>query len=348
MDHKYLLEHKSTRRLTFNDIVNNKGFCVLYILCYSISEQCKYPFLQFMMEKIPYCNNVAKEQITLPYLFLRDSATELEDIVLQRVMSGLDLLGCDYKKVSEDMYKGIIFSHSDSTPYALVNITGIDINGLNFMRQSTCWFVLPSEIINSKLVCNIDVDAEITKLFTNNPQMGCLMNSKTNEYYMLPDAVYTGSELKKSEFQVAVGNTKQKIYPNCGKYYFYYRTFWDAVKDGGWLHEGEPDKIGDRLLTCPEDNTNVYVSGCINRYALFVEGKIYFESASEFTLTDKIIDSEYPEPCIIISYRGEHCIKPDMLVKNSESFHCLSYHKLNKHLLDAHFIDANKKQYMIS
>ena len=36
-----------------------------------------------------------------------------------------------------------------------------------------------------------------------------------------------------------------------------------------------------------------------------------------------------------------------MLVKNSDSFHCLSYHKLNKQLLGEHFMEANK-QYMIS
>ncbi len=318
MDYTYLLESTANPHISFNDIVNEKGFSLLYIICYSISEQCKYPYLQFMMDKIPYCNNVAKEQLTLPYIFVRDTTTDIQNIVLQRVMSGLDLLGCDYAKVSEDMYKGIIFMNLDTSPYALVNITGIDIRALNFTRQTCCWFALPSEIINTKHICNIDVEPEITKLFTNNPQLSCLINSKSNEFYMLPDAVYNGGDLKQAEFQAIVGNIKTKRYDTCGKYYFYYRSFRDAVKEG--RHITEP------LLNEP----------CVNRYALFVEGKIYFETSSEFKLTDTLIDKLYPEPCIIISYRNEHCTLPDMLVKSSDNFTCLSYHKINKPMLDNH------------
>jgi hypothetical protein len=72
------------------------------------------------------------------------------------------------------------------------------------------------------------------------------------------------------------------------------------------------------------------------------------EAGREFGITDDIIESLYPEPCIIICYSGEHEIKPDILVKNYESFVSLSYHKLNKNLLDESFVEENKKQYMIA
>ncbi len=346
MDYKYLLEENANRNITFNDIVNEKRLGVLNILCYHVEKETKYPFLQFMMEKIPYCNNIVKEQITLPYIFLRDERSDIMDIVLERVKSGLDLIGCDYNRVTEEMYKGIVFGDDSWTPYALVNITGIDISGLNFMRQTTCWFVLPSEIINTKKVCNIDIDSEVIHLFTDIPQLSLLMNPKTSENYILPDVVYTGSEIKNAEFQSIFGNIKRKIYNNCGEYYFFYRSFSDAVKDGGWLEQGKPNKIGDRIIV--DNNSNKYMSGCINRYALFVEGKIYLEINRELELTDDVIESLYPEPCIIICYSGEHEIKPDMLVKNYESFISLSYHKLNKKLLDETFIEENKKQYMIA
>jgi hypothetical protein len=346
MDYKYLLEGKANKYLSFNHISNENGVCILNIICYHVESQNKYPFLQFMMEKIPFCNNLVKEQVTFPYIFLRDPESNIEETVLARVRSGLDMLGCDYNRVTSDMYKGILFTEDCATPYALVNITGIDIYGLNFMRQTTSWFVLTSEIINTKKVCNIEIDSEITTLFTDIPQLGCLVNSKTNEYYILPDAVYTGSEIKKGEFQSIFGNTKQKVYENCGEYYFFYRTFGDAVKDGGWLKEGNPNKIGDRIIV--DNNSNKYASGCINRYALFVEGKIYLETGKDFELTDDIIESLYPEPCIIICYSGEHNVKQDMLVKNYESFISLSYHELNKKILGEYFVEENKKQYMIA
>ena len=85
----------------------------------------------------------------------------------------------------------------------------------------------------------------------------------------------------------------------------------------------------------------------INRYALFVEGKIYLENSKEFSLTDKMIETLYPEPCIIICYSSEHKINPDILVKDYRSFVCLSYHNINKILLNDCFMESNKNQYEI-
>lgn len=345
MEYRYLLEEKTNKNLTLNDIVNDKGLCVLNILCYHIEDQYKYPFLQFMMEKIPYCNNIVKEQLTLPCVFMRDLSKEIEDVVLDKVIYGLDLLGCDYNKVNKNMYKGIIFSKDTYTPYALVNITGIDIHGLNFTRHTTCWFALSTEILNIKTVCNIPVNEDLINLFSDFPQIGYLINSKTNKHYIIPDVMYTGNELKQAEFQSIFGNIKKKIYNSCGEYYYFYRSFYNSVKDGGWLKEIDNNKIGDRKLV--ENNSMKYINGTINRYALFVEGKIYIENKKEFSLTDEIIENFYPEPCIIICYSGEYNIKPDILVKKYDSFVCLSYHKLNKNLLDEYFIETNKKQYMI-
>lgn len=345
MEYKYLLEEKANKNFCFNDIINENGSCVLNIICYHVGEQYKYPFLQFMMEKIPYCNNIVKEQLILPYIFIKDLSNSIEETVLQKVKSRLDIIGCDYNRVTNDMYKGILFGNGNRSLYVLVNITGIDIYGLNFTRQTTCWFVLPSEIINTKKVCNIDVDKEVTDFFTDVPYLGLLFNNKTNEPYILPDAVYTGSEIKLAEFKSVFGNTKEKKYNSCSEYYFFYKSFSDAVKDGGWLKDGFSNKIGDRVIV--DKNSNKYVTGCINRYALFVEGKIYLETGREFKITDDIIEHLHPEPCIIICYTGNHDISPDLLVKKYESFVPLSYHKLNKNLLDEHFIEENKKEYMI-
>ena len=300
-----------------------------------------------MMVKIPYCNNIVKEQLILPYIICNDTSdTDIQSIVLHYIQNSLDNIGCDHNRVTNDMYKGVLFDKDREKHYVLVNITGFDIYGLNLMRQTTSWFVLSSEIINTTKVCNIDVDIEVTQLFTDIPQLALLVNPHTNEYYMLPESVYTGNEIKQVEFNSIFGNIKTKTYESCGEYYFFYRTFCDAVNDGGWLNKGNSNKIGERIIS--ETNSNKYIVGGINRYALFMEGKIYFENNKEFSLKDEVIKNLYNEPCIIIYYSGEHNIKPDLLVKKYESFVCLSYHKLNKALLDEYYLKTNKNHYMIA
>ena len=303
MEYKYLLEERVNKNITFNDIVNEEGKCILNIICYNIETRYKYPFLQFMMEKVPYCNNIVKEQLIFPYIFIRKTqSNDIKDLVLEKIKICLDILKCE-NIISEDMYKGIIFDNDQLTCYALVNITGKNMCGLNFMRQTTNWMVLPSEIINNQQVLNIDIDENVIKLFTNIREIGQLLNNKTNKYYILPDVVYTCDNHKESEFKSIFGNIKRKIYDNCGEYFFFHRSI---VKNKEWL----------------------------NRYALFTEGKIYFEENKDFVLNDELIEHKYPEPCIIICYFDNDNVKPDILSKDAKSSVCLSYHKIDEYYIE--------------
>ena len=36
MEYKYLLEERVNKNITFNDIVNEEGKCILNIICYNI------------------------------------------------------------------------------------------------------------------------------------------------------------------------------------------------------------------------------------------------------------------------------------------------------------------------
>lgn len=311
MEYKYLLEERVNKNILLNDIVNKQDNCILNIICYHVDKQCKYPFLQFMMEKVPYCNDIVKEQLIFPYIFLKKTdKINIKDLVLEKIKIGLNNLKCE-SNITEDMYKGIIFGDDYLTPYVLVNVTGIDICGLIFFRQTTNWFVLPSEIINNQRVLNIDVDKSVIKLFTNVREIGHLIDNRTNKFYMIPDVVYTSNKKRESEFKSIFGNTKTKIYDNCGEYYFFYRSFYNVVKNEEY----------------------------INRYALFTEGKLFFENNEEFSLNDDEIEKLYPEPCIVICYSCNN-VGPDILVKNDESFVCLSYHILNKTLLDNYLIES--------
>lgn len=324
MEYKYLLEERANKNIIMED---NKN--IIYILCYHIEDQHKYPFLQFMMEKVPFCNGLIKEELTLPYLFINDQAKDIEHSVIETVKSKLININCDYTKVTNDMYKGILLDDNTDISYALVNITGIDIYGLKLSRNISPWFVLTSEIINTKMVCNIPINEEVVDFFTFYKFIGCLTNTTTNNIYILPDSVYTGGELKIVEFNSVFGNRKSKVYKNCGEYYYFYRTFDDTLKEGYTIVDNNSVSI--------EQNCK-YINGCINRYAVFIEGELWFEKGIEFSLSDDTIDKLYPDPTIIICYTNEmntninasandrRATKPDILVKDYNSFVSLSYH----------------------
>ena len=352
MDYTYLIESQANKNIVIDDI-NNMN--MLFFLCYHINTDSKYPFIQFMMEKVPFCNNFIKEQFILPYVVYYDLSKSIEKLVLEKVSRSLNLINCDGNKVVESMYKGIVYDKEDR-PYAMIDITGIDIKRLKLSRNTLTWFVLPSEIINKQSVCNVPVDIETVNLFTSMPELGILRNKLTNELFIIPDGVYTGDEFKILEFNSIFGKRKIKEYENCSEYFYFYKDFGDAVKDGGWIKEGGTNVIdlnnklythnsAERLIV--DNEYGRYIEGGINRYALFMEGKIYLEDSEECSLTDEMIKNEYEEPCLIICYTGNHKIKPDILVKNYENFVPLSYHKLNKVLLYDMFIEEKKSMYMI-
>lgn len=357
MDYTYFFETQANKNIEASDILNTKQLHnFLYILCYNINDTTKYPFLQFMMEKIPFCNNFIKEEFTLPFVLFNNNSN-LEELVLNKVKISLKSIGCDDSKVTNEMYGGVLLDNIYGyKAYALINISGIDISGLNLCRNSSIWFILPSEIINTKNVCNIDIDEEVTDLFINMPHLGLLTNPKTEQTYIIPDAVYTGGEYKNVEFASVFGNIKSKEYDSCDKYYYFFRSFKDATKYGGWIRNGGIKKIdiddnvniynsSGKLLV--ENDYGLYVNGGINRYALFIEGKMYLERGTEFSLNDKYIVENYQEPTIVICYSSVHDIRPDILVKNYEQFASLSFHSLNKSLLDDKYIEINNGKYMI-
>jgi hypothetical protein len=350
MDYIYLGEQNINKNLSISDIskdIKNGGkYDILFLLCYSVNTEAKYPFIQFMMDKMPYCDNLIKEQFSLPHLFYTDFSKTIETLVLEKVIYSLNSIGCNCDNIHSDMYKGIVHDLIEQ-PYAVIDITGIDISGMCLTRNSLIWFALPSEIINVKHICNIDIDLEATNLFTNSPKLGVLANPLTNQPYINPDAVYTGGDIKMVEFNSTFGINKSQIYNSCGEYYYFFRSFSNSVKYGGWIKDVETNKYSSTGRLLIDNDYGRYDTGGINRFALFIEGNFHLEPETEFMLTDQEIDKMYPEPCVIICYSGLHNFNPDVLVKNQYSFIPLTYHKLNKATLNDVFVPENKTKYMI-
>jgi len=351
MNYTYLVEQKVNPNLLVKDVFDGDTI-MLYLLCYHIQTETKYPFIQFLLNKVPQCSLI-DEQFILPFMFNISEGKDvpLDKLVLNKVKFELGNMNCDTEKITSDMYKGIIFHKGNA--YALVNLTGVDIIGALFSRDMLSWFVLPTEIINEKKVCEIKVEQEVVDLFTQLPQLGILYSQETNTPYVLPDAVYTGCEKQMSVFNSIFGSSKSREYTSCGEYYYFYLSMNEAVKDGGWLKSGGTISVSDddkrhpfsgRLLV--DNDYGRYISGGINRYAVFIEGNLYLEPTQEFSLTDEEIAAKYPEPCILIGYLGDHKIKPTLLVKEYNSFFPLSYHLLNKSALGDSYKKDQQKIYI--
>lgn len=300
MTYTYVLETLGNKNIEYDELDTD----LLFVLCYQINNNCKYPFLQFMIEKVPFCNNLIEEQFVLPNVYV-NKKTNVSEIVIEKVKNSLHSIGLDPTALNEDMYKGIIISDRFRKTYAMVNISAIDICGIFLSRNSSCWFVLPTEIINTQSVCGIPVDKSLVSFFTQNPQVSILTNLTTKMYYNLPDAVYTYGSRKAVEFSAIFGNNKTKVYDSCSEYYYFYRSFSDV----------------DVL------NKDVSSENGVNRFALFMEGELYMENEHIFSLTDEQIEHLYPDPeqSIVICYSNSSK-NPNLLVRKDTIFVSLSFH----------------------
>jgi hypothetical protein len=365
--YRYLIEQQGNKNVTNHDLLNNNtsfyGHGILYILGYHITSNSKYPFIQFGLEKIPFCNNIIPEKLILPYISLsHDTNDDLASLVIEKMNILLVTNGCDGNLTTKS-YNGII-KDSNNRSYALVDMSNINLFRLQISRESPLWFSLPTEIINIRSNCNIPIDDMITDLFSNMPSLGVLNYNDNIENYdkifPLPDSVYSGSYFKKSEFRSVFGMEKDKVYNSCGEYYYFFRLFEDSVKEGGWVRQGgnKMIELDDTLIThSPSDIKLIdneygrYIKGGINRYALFPENyTMYNESNSTLSLTDDDINAQFANnTCIIIHFMNPDLdtILPDILVKEYESAFPISYHALNKSILDDKYEINKQDEYMI-
>jgi len=363
----YLIEQCAYKNVTNNDIMKNNtniyGYGIINILCYHVTQNNKYPFIQFMLEKIPFCNNIIQEKLVLPYVSITYNITDdFTSIITDKLNNLLTSIGC-HGSLTEESYKGII-NDGHERLYALIDMSHINLFRLSITRNSPIWFSLPTEIVNIGSICNIPIDTNVTELFSDMPNLSSLQHNDNidnfNKTYPLPDAVYSGSYLKKTEFRSLFSMECEKVYPSCGAYYYYFRLFEDAVKEGGWIRHGGTKIIdlNDTNVTHSQSGVKLvdneygrYITGGINRYALFPENYvIHNESSNTLSLTDDDINIKFVDnKCIVIIYNDESTdtILPDILVKEYESAYPISYHMLNKSILGDKYEIDNQDKFMI-
>ena len=293
MDYIYLASQYCNPDTTILDIFSDLDNGQLYYICYHVTTNSKYPFVQIMLQ-LKHELDFTLPSVTLESLTLEQ---DISNIILNKIKTDLKHLRCNTNLLTEDNYKGI-FSDNNKA-YALIDVSLVDITCLQLLRTSSIWFALPTEIININTICNIPISKEVIDLFTYvMPELGVLY--KTNELkdqYLLPDIVYTSSTtVKQAEFQTLFGPSKEEIY------YHFNSSFFDLCKDE--------------------------ITKAINRFALFIENPIIFDlELDDIKDIDDIEDIVYEKcgssTCILIQSMNI------LLVKEYELFQPLSYHLLD-------------------
>ena len=165
---------------------------------------------------------------------------------------------------------------------------------------------MPTEIVNINSICDIPIAEDVINLFTYLlPELGVLYKKNSRDNYLLPDIVYTRSNLKQAEFQTLFGPSKHK------RYFHFCKSYMDAIEDA------------------------VVTEDTVNRYALFIDNPITVgisnvkkDEKSEEDLEDILNEKYSSSNCIII--QNWH-----ILVKKYELFQPLSYHALNMETLNS-------------
>lgn len=372
INYTYFVETLLTKDIAAADILkhnaNIHGKGILNILCYHVTSNSKYPFIQFLLEKLPYSNGIIQEKMVLPLITISNSESDddYSVAIIDKIKRLLPALGCDGSKLTSDAFKGLLSDHNERI-YALVDISSVDIFRISMTRNTPVWFALPTEIMNVRSICNIPIDDSVSELFLNMPELGVLKKLDIEnafpigDAFPLPDTIYNGSYLRQTEFRSVFGTSKETVYPSCGEYYHYFRLFEDAVKEGGWVRSGGHKLIdlNDTSITHSVSGTKLvdneygrYIQGGINRYAFFPGNYvIHTECSNVFSLTADEINAKLERNyCIVIHYMEDTLdnLLPDILVKEYETAFPISYHMLNKGILGDKYEIENQDKYMIA
>jgi len=340
MEYIYLANNCANVNTSAADIYETLSHGILYYICYHITTESKYPFVQIMLEKIPFCNNVVQEQFILPSVIIKKDTPDVENLIIKKINADLKKIRCS-QDVTTYCYKGI-FSDNFNNSYALIDMSLINIQCLYLTRSSTTWFALPSEIINIGSICNIPICEDLIDLFIYvMPELGVLYKQNQQETYLLPDVVYTGDTYKTAEFNSLFGPSKEFLY------YRFFTSFSLAVKEGGW------SKTIDTEREFIDNMYGKYIKGSINRYAIFFENPMIYvlDDSLEDTYTiefEEMISETYESEIIIIENQEmNNNVNSNILVKEYELFQPLSFHCLDKDVLGEKYDIKTKSTYMI-
>jgi len=200
-----------------NILKYNNKITKIYICGYRVNNTDLYPFLNFLLK-----NNYETNELVFPSLV----STDVSSDIISKISKTMKSLF--YNTVSDDKYEYKGFYYYKNNIYLFFDFTNCKLIINNTYKNSIIWPVLIDEIINTKNVCNININSEITQFFNENNDFIFLKD--TNEkMYEIPCVTYVGKEFSKLNFTYVFGMSKPDKNFLFGPYY-YFTNFKNAVK----------------------------------------------------------------------------------------------------------------------
>lgn len=342
---KYAVKNKDKEIINFTNITNPKR---LYIICYHVWNDTKYPFIQFMLEK-----EQDTMKLVLPFIEINSNThNDINKLIIKKIGRNLENSIQNIWSDKNILYKGLI-NDSYEQIYALVDISSVNIRHMEYVASnlkaspSHIVFSLPSEIINFGSVYDIKISDNVKELFYDLPELGVLHEPHNKQPYPLPDAIYSGSFLQNVVYSSLFGPSKKYINAIGRTCYYFNVDFKTSYLDGGWVNEMfyTPDDVIDK-----KSSFKKYIKGGITRYALFPESFSVVELYDQkINITNDLLDTLNIFKQIYIVQRPKESddIKVTILARDYNSFVPLSYCEINMQSIGDKYDDKKIEQYSL-
>jgi hypothetical protein len=206
------LEKNIDKILKYNNKINK-----IFICGYRVNNTDLYPFLNFLLK-----NDFETNELLFPSLISTDISSDIIYTISKKMKRIF------YNILSDDKYEYKGFYYYKNNIYLFFDFTNCKLIINNTHKNSIIWPTIIDEIINTKNVCNIKINSDVTNFFNENTDF-IFLNDTNEKIYEIPCITYVEKEFSKLNFTYIFGTSKQDNNFLFGPYY-YFTDFKNAVK----------------------------------------------------------------------------------------------------------------------
>ena len=280
----------------------------IHIIGFHITTQAKYPFIQYLVEKNLDITH-DKEICKFSKIEWENDFEKMETKINELISNVVNSFFND-EKVKENFTFRLL--KIVDKYYLVIDFSSLNMEYLQLDLNSKYWFVLITEVINHKRVCNNYISREIFGILMNYPDLMTLYKN-VNAIHPIASVGFSSSDHKLSKFQSIFGLLSDELLNK--KYFALYSDFNEAAK-----------QITNKY---PVDEKNIEVG--INRYVYFEEMCHIVDQLQHVIPDIKLISGKFettPTETIYIGYKNkeEGKVVPNIILKNYEQHYHLTSH----------------------
>lgn len=228
----------------------------IYICCYDVNVEGKYPFLRFLLSK-PYLN----AELSFPQLYLLQNLTSRELINNAKAyLCDLMMVDNDNDNFKKSIHHSGYFETNDDL-FLFFDITKCVLKLNDTYKTNHIWLALLDEIVNYKNVCNMPIDYSVVNFFTTNENF-CFLLDERDRHYESPLVCYVNKPVNRLNFTFIFGQPKMDKNGLLGPFYYF--------KDFNTAFSNTTSPNTCNLETTNEIFTNTTVNYGIVRFAVFL------------------------------------------------------------------------------